>query len=235
MENEEQIIKLSEIFRSDYEGQLLKNNKKFEEWKKEQLTKYGSNAKLYKCKNDNGYFYSPTENNKYFSFDTKKCPSCHTPICYFCSRIVTVDNDDDFRRSLSHCCPTSNIYYLLFHKTKRFLNSHNHHYEVSYDKTFKKFFIPIYSFIYLVGIISFCLFHGLIYKNNNAEEQYFKEDCLYITSIIINALVGLILFLIFFIYTIYFKLLLLISSVFCKKYPLNYYLGIINFGMSQFR
>ena len=44
MENEEQIIKLSEIFRSDYEGQLLKNNKKFEEWKKEQLTKYGSNA-----------------------------------------------------------------------------------------------------------------------------------------------------------------------------------------------
>ena len=236
MEIENQLIKSNEIFQLDYKGQSLKNNKKFEEWQKEQLARYGSNAKLYKCIQDNGYFYSPTKNNKYFSFDAKRCPSCNKQICYFCSKISYADNEDDSRRVLSECCPTSNMYYLLFHKTKRFLyNNENYYLSVKYENTYKKFFIPLFSFIYLVGIISFCLFHGLMYKYNIPEEQYFKEDCPSITSIILNALVGLILSLIFFIHTIYFKLLLLISSVCSKKNPLNYYLGIINFGLNQFR
>ena len=237
MENEITSPMISnEIFILDYKGQLLKNNKKFDSWKKEQLKKYGSNAKLYKCKQDNGYFYSPTKNNKYFSFDAKECPLCKKQICYFCSRTTTVRNEEDYYRDLSHCCPTGNIYYLLFHKTNRFLNKNitNHNLEYTYKETIKRFFIPLYSFIYLVGTISFCFFHGLRFKNEIPDEQYFKEDCPSFTSIFLNAGVGLILYLIFFIYIIYFKLLLLITSIFCKKYPLNYYLGILNFGITQF-
>ena len=104
----------------------------------------------------------------------------------------------------------------------------------NYNTTFKKFFIPIYSFIFFVGTISFCLFHSLDYKNNIREEPYFSERCGIILSIILNAGAGLLLSLIYFIHTIYFKLLLIISTVFGKKNPLNYYLGILNFGMAQF-
>ena len=231
MENDNQNIKKNDFFRLDYEGQLIKNSKKFDEWKKEQLSKYGSNAKLYKCNSDNGYFYSPIENSKYFSFDAKQCPSCNQQICYFCSRVTNINNEDDSHNKLSECCQTSNIYYLLFHKAKRFLTELDDDdiiQKIGYEQSVIKFYFPLYSFIYLVGIIFFCLFQGLIYKNNTFEEQYFKDDCASSTSIFINTMVGFLLSLIFFIYSIYFKLILILASVFFNKYPLKYYLGIIN-------
>ena len=73
---EKEDINPPNIFKLDYEGQSLKDNIKFELWKTKMLNKYGNNAKLYKCKIDNIYFYSSIKNN--FGMG---CPSCQNLIC----------------------------------------------------------------------------------------------------------------------------------------------------------
>jgi len=220
----------NDIFKLDYKGQLIKDNKKFKTFKKEKIKKYGSNAKLYFCKDENLYFYAPTKNNNFFSFDDAECPSCGINICYFCSKNSGPD---------LICCPIGSMYDLLFHKGLTFTDNTDNVYEahdVTYYQLIPRFFIPFYSFIYLVGIISFKLFHGLR-KNDMSEDEYyyFKENWQSFTSIILNALLGLVLYLIFFIHTIYFKLLILISSIFFKNKPFRYYLGIIGCGVDQFQ
>jgi len=220
----------NDIFKLEYKGQLIKDNAKFKAFKKEKIKKYGSNAKLYHCKNENLYFYVPTKKNNFFSFDAVECPSCKENICYFCSKDSTVD---------LNCCPIGSMYDLLFHKGLTFTDDKENVYEghdVTYYQLIPKFFIPFYSFIYLVGIISFKLFHGLR-KNDESKEgyYYFKENCQGLTSILFNALLGLALYITFFIHTIYFKLLILISSIFFKNKPFRYYLGIIGFGVDQFQ
>ena len=219
-----------DIFKLDYKGQLLKENSKFQSFKNEKLKKYGSNAKLYHCQNENSYFYAPTINNCYFSFDGAKCPSCGNYICYFCSK------DSGFNLN---CCPLGRMYDLLFKQGFTFTEDTNNKFggnEVSYYQLIPKFFIPFYTFIYLVGIISYNLFYGLeFYGEDKGRSFYFQENCQCSTSIILNAFVGLLLYIIFFIHTIYFKLLLLICSIFCKNKPFRYYLGIIGFGVNQFQ
>ena len=56
----------NDIFKLEYKGQLIKDNVKFKAFKKEKIKKYGSNAKLYHCKNENLYFYVPTKKNNFF-------------------------------------------------------------------------------------------------------------------------------------------------------------------------
>ena len=223
-------VESNDIFKLDYKGQLLKDNIKFKAFKNEKKKKYGSNAKLYYCKNENAYFYARTINNSFFSFDGAECPSCKDYICYFCSKSSNDDLD---------CCPTGSMYTLLFKKGLTFTDNIDNIYsghDVTYYQLIPKFFIPFYSFIYLVGIISFILFHGLEFPGEDKGRHfYFKENCQSFTSIILNALVGLVLYLIFFIHTIYFKLLILISSIPFKKKPFRYYIGIIGFGVDQFQ
>ena len=51
-------------FQLDYSNQSLKENKKFQKWKIQMLKKYGNDAKLFKCKNDNCYFYGSNKEAK---------------------------------------------------------------------------------------------------------------------------------------------------------------------------
>ena len=74
------------FFEVEYEGQTLKDNIKFESWKKKILKKYGEKAKLYQCKYDNIYYYDTNKNNDKISFNGIQCPLCKRFICYFCSK-----------------------------------------------------------------------------------------------------------------------------------------------------
>ena len=44
------------IFKLDYKGQSLKSSLIFDSWKNKMLLKYGRDAKLFKCKEENLYF-----------------------------------------------------------------------------------------------------------------------------------------------------------------------------------
>ena len=56
------------IFKLDYKGQSLKSNSFFNTWKNKMLLKYGRDAKLFKCKSENLFFYVPYQEykNKFF-------------------------------------------------------------------------------------------------------------------------------------------------------------------------
>ena len=233
MENNSIIENYSEqsndTFKIDYKGQLLKDNKKFQIFKKEQQKKYGSNAKLYHCKNEEVYFYASSKNNSSILFEaTVKCPLCGSYVCYFCSNSFS-----------TNCCIKNNIYRLFFEHGLAFIDSIDvilKKHDVTYDQLYPKFFIPLYTYIYLIGTLSFNLFHGLYYDGeNNERTYYFQENCSVMSSIVLNFFYAIILYLILFIHTIYFKLLILISSILIKKRPFRYYIGIIGFGVDQFQ
>ena len=236
MENELEVniaenneINTENIFKLDFKGQSLKLNKKFEAWKEKMWLKNGKNAILYNCKKDNLYFYGA------FSYDGSECPSCNGHICYFCKRSTNIDLD---------CCSIGRAYRTLSYDALYFIkeNDENYYYEYgnNYDfwYVFSKFLLPLYTSIYLAGIISNNLYHSLFYPREKDKKRtyYFREDskatCI---NIIINAFIALILSLIFSIHVIYFKVLLLLFSIFPKNYPIKYYLGILKMGMEQFR
>ena len=83
MENEFDLDIKKEYFKLDYFGQLLEGNNNFNEFKKQKLLKFGDDAKLFKCKFDNLYFYVSNKNCKTFPFYYKECPLCKNKICYF--------------------------------------------------------------------------------------------------------------------------------------------------------
>ena len=222
-------IKSENIFKLDFKGQSLKTNKKFVSWKEKMQIKYGKNAKLYYCKEDNLYFYGT------FSYEGSECPSCKNHICYFCLRGTNICLD---------CCPLGRAYRILSYDALFFIKENDKNYDYNYGDhysfcdVFYKFLLPLYTSIYLEGIISANFYHKLFYPEEKDKDRYyyFLEDSIATwINIIINILIALILSLIFGIHVIYFKVLLLVFSIFPKHYPIKYYLGILKMGMEQFR
>ena len=216
------------IFKLDFKGQSLKSNKKFGEWKEKMKLKNDKNAILYYCKNDNLYFYGT------LTYYGSECPLCKDNICYFCLRNTNICFD---------CCPLGRVYRILSYDALFFIKENDQNYEYDYGDNynfcdvFSKFILPFYTFIYLAGIISNNLYHSLFYpREKDPERVYYFRDNNQATfiNIIINALMALILSIIFFIHDIYFKFLLLFFSLFPKHYPIKYYLRILKMGMEQF-
>jgi len=217
------------FFKLDFKGQSLKSNKKFEEWKKKMRLKHGKNEILYYCQRDNLYFYGT------FSYDGSKCPLCTAHICYFCKRSTNISLD---------CCPIGRVYWILTNDALYFFKKDDSKYEYGYGEhydfcdIFLRFLLPLYPSIYLVGYISFTFYYGLYYPEEKDEKRtyYFEEDNIPIyISIFINALIALILSLIFFIHIIFFKVLILVFSIFPMFYPIRYYLGILKLAFEQFK
>ena len=133
----------NDIFKVDYKGQLTKDNLRFKTFKKEQQKKYGNNAKLYYCKKDEVYFYASSKNNSSILFEaSERCPLCLNNICYFCSNYS------------SNCCIKYNIYRLFFEYGLTFIDSIDallEKHDVTYNQLYPKFFIPFYTYIYLIG------------------------------------------------------------------------------------
>ena len=207
-------INSEQYFKLDYGGQSLKTNTKFQSWKKKMINIYGNRAKLFKCKNDNIYFYTLDDSQK-----RGLCPLCKNDICYFCS-------DKDY-----YCCIRSITYQIITEDGFTFINNKD---EKQYSFIFRRFLFPIYTFCYLTAILSKNLFHIVKIETKKKRENncfFDDESCACITSIILNAGVALILSLIFLLHDIYFKLLLILFSIFCKNYPLYFYLGIIKKGI----
>ena len=204
------------IFHIDYEGQSLENSSKFKSWKNKMLEKYGKKSKLYKCPFENIYFYGLNKNNnndfKLYNSFKSKCPLCHHSICCFCYK----DSDD--------CCIRNRICYLLFYIGFSIINKKND----DYSFYLILFFFPMCTLFLLIGIISKYFFHYLLKDNNNF---YSNDDPIGWTKIIINGLMALMLSFIFLIHDIYFKIFLLLISIFFKNFPLKYYLGIIKGGL----
>ena len=210
-------INSENIFKFDYEGQSLKDNNNFKLWKTKMLNIYGNNAILYKCKKDNIYFYVPIKKNKDAILDGTYCQLCKQKVCYFCS--------ENIGASEMYCCIKANIYYLIYREGFNYINQ-----AIDDDgwSTIIKFIFPIFTFFYLIGIISRNLYYLLKrQKGKYKAEEYFRRDCLGWIIAIINGFIAFLLSLIFLLHDMYFKILFLIISIFFKGYPFLIYIGIL--------
>ena len=214
-----------DFFKAEYQGQLIKENVKFNLFKKAQLTKYGNNAKLFYCKHDGVYFYAPSKNNSSFIFESEReCPVCTKKICYFCSEVP-----DQYWK----CCQKDHVYKLFFDYSFVYINNErlDNPDVMDYNDLYPLFFIPLYTYANFVAAIIFCLFYGTIYKKEKKDrEYYFQENYKGLIGVILYGVTCFPLYIVYFVFTIYIKILILISSLIFKKYPFKYYLGIISFG-----
>ena len=205
------------IFHIDYEGQSLENSSKFKSWKNKMLEKYGRKSKFYKCPYDKVYFYGLKENNTFKDLELYnsyqlKCPLCQHSICCFCYK-------DAYQ-----CCIRNRICFVFLYIGFYIINKEND----DYSFYLILFFFPMCTLFLLIGIISKYFFHYLEKGNGNF---YSNDDPIGWVKISINGLMALMLSFIFAIHDIYFKIFLLLISIFFKKYPIKYYLGIIKGGL----
>ena len=87
-----------DVFVFDYKCQNMKNNLKFQEWKKKMDIKYKEEKEkmCIKCPFENIYFYGIHCNH-----DTIiKCPSCDNIFCYCCLKMTDLNNYCCLRRKL---------------------------------------------------------------------------------------------------------------------------------------
>ena len=219
-------------FKLDYSNQSLKENKEFQNWKIQMLKRYGNDAKLFKCKYDNCYFYGTNKECKTRPYNSAYCPICNRSICYYCLRSCGEGSCDNGR-----CCVKRRIYCMFFQDGYSFIRPEPNDDADAYYSFLKMFFIPIFSFMTFVGYFSIVLFYKLYMKDGPIYENIFYKDDrharLFTTEISINVGIALILSIPFLIIDIYFKILLLIISLPFKNYPLKYYLGILYQGIRE--
>ena len=242
MENELKLLDQSNIanvkdfIKLDFPGQNLKGNKSFEDFKKEKLTELGKDAKLFYCKKDNLYFYISKEQCKTPPLYYKNCPLCNNFVCYFCKR-----NTSWNIVNRGNCCLKLKLYYLFFHSGFQFLK----HFDQLNEEEKQDFrinlilsYIPFFGFVKSYVLIFDALLFGALlkdkkYKNdldNLVEKTYNRYINEYYSEIIIVLIIlftGILLSFCFTIYDIYFKLFIMIISLFSKFIPLRYYLGIM--------
>ena len=212
-------MKADNIFKLDYNGQSLKNNLKFNSWKDIILQKYGNDAKLFKCSYDGIYFYCSYESFRKLPLCSSICPSCNQSICYYCSKIAHNYN------SFGDCCLRRRIYYKLFYDGFLFIKI-----------LFFAIFISYLHFFFLQGAACVDLFYNNLRKNKSEvnQEYYDNGGKIFCISRLINALMAFMLSIIYMIHSFYFKIFLLVISIFTKNYPIKYYLGIIRGAQDHF-
>ena len=239
--NENIIQNSSQIFKLDFPGQNIKGNSQFNEFKKQKLNEFGNDAKLFKCKYDNLYFYVSKNNCKTFPFYFKECPLCHKQICYFCSGTIYSQNTDN-----GNCCVRRKLYYLFFHNGFAYFNLDNVA-EINRED-YKIFFIlsliPLLGTFFLIIFTSGYFFFVLeikdikrkndvnVLQNYRTYADYLNQyysSCLIIT---IYVFTYIILTVCFALYDIYFKIILVFISLFSKFYPFKYLIGIMIFGLN---
>ena len=221
-------------FQLDYSNQSLKENKKFQKWKIQMLKKYGNDAKLFKCKNDNCYFYGSNKECKTKPLGAAYCPICRRSICYYC---LSISYDDSL--DCGKCCVKRRVYCMLFQDGYSFIKPESYDDPDAYYSFLKIFFIPIVSFMNFVAYFSATYFYKLDMKSEDGgtcESIFYKDDNhgrLFMTEIVVNVGIAFALSIPFLIIDIYFKILLLIISLPFKNYPLKYYFGILYQGLRE--
>ena len=231
MENEENnneiLVKTAEdlnrIFKFDYEGQTIEKNKLFIHWKKVMLSKYGKDAKLFKCLKDKIFFYTSYNEYNNIYFRQGKCPICKNPICYYCSRYY-----DDFFGEKASCCLERKIKYIFLKDSHIYINQID---ETLFKGYIIYFFIPGWSFLFLFFRIQNSLFYKLAMKDAKLDEKgylplykYNTENADFIFNM--NFFLCILLTIPLFIINIYIILFTFIISVPFKYIPLKYIVGI---------
>ena len=239
IEDQEGLLHANDYFKLDFPGQNLKGNKLYEDFKKRKLKELGNDAKLFYCKRENLYFYKSKNECKEAPFYYKICPSCNHYVCYFCKRNSLINIAD-----AGNCCIILKINYLLLVKgfiLLKGLDQLNEEQRNQFRASLIMASIPFFGFIKTYVLIFDSLFFGLLlkdkkYKNNFDEnagiayEEYLCDN--YHESIIVLIIIatGVLLSICFILYDFYFKLVLLIISLFSKFYPFKYIMGIYSFA-----
>ena len=219
-------IKTDNLFRLDYKGQSLKDNLKFNSWKNQMFKKYGNDAKLFKCSFDSIYFYCTNESFRKLPLCSSIYPLCNHSICYYCTRIAYN------RNSFGECCLKRRIYYKFIYDGFLLINIEDRE---SLKEDLLLFLCPILSFFLLVCCTCSDFFYFLRKnKSNDNQDFYYKDEDIFRISILINGLMAIILSITYIIYSFYFKIFLLVISIFTKFYPIKYYLGILKGGLDHF-
>ena len=215
-------MEVDNMLKLDYDGQSLKNNEKFNSWKKIMLKKYGNDAKLFKCSYDEIYFYCAYESFRKLPLCSSKCPSCNQPICYYCSRVAHNNN------SFGDCCLKRRLYYKFIYDGFLFIN-------LKESEELKFYFM-----LFLFPICTFFLFVSLTYNDffcklrKNIIKYYDNgENNIIWISKWIMGLIAFILSIIYMVHSFHFKIFLLVISIFTKNYPIKYYLGLIRGGIDH--
>ena len=229
-DNDEQNLK--SCYKLDYKGQSI-NSEEFKKWKKDMLEKYGKDAKLFKCKDDNILFYITNKECKSIPKYKYDCPFCKKSICYFCSKLT---NKED---NCGRCCIKIRIINLFTDSAYIFFKG-------GYDDyKYMRFLllIPLFNLLYLINMISINLFYGLYDKTKEKKESgstdtyehrigYLDENknCLFILIIILNALCAIMLGICFTLLFSYFVSFIFLISIIFKEYPSKYIVGILYDG-----
>ena len=187
---------------------------------------YGNDAKLFKCKKDKIFYYATLSDCKKTPLYKIKCPICKSSTCYFCSK------DTDYIHDSGKCCLHRRIYCLFLQDAFDIINQEcNFFYDV-----LKYFIIPLVSAIYFIGLVSACFFYKLYLANKESNNGYIsnyegrlkKNILIFKLVIAINVAFAIMLSIPLFLYDIYFKIFLILISLFSKNYPMKYYFGMLD-------
>ena len=231
-DNNEKNIKF--IYKLDYKGQSI-NNSEFKKWKEDMLEKYGKDAKLFKCKDDNILFYITNKECKSIPKYKYDCPFCKKSICYFCSRLT---NEKD---SCGRCCIKIRIINLFTDSGFIFIKGGY----VDYKYMRFLLLIPLINLLYLINVISMTLFLGLYdktkEKNDPGSTYRYKSrieyednsnNYLFILIIVLNALCAFMLGICFTLIFSYFVIFIFLISIIFKEYPSKYIASIFYYGLN---
>ena len=239
MENDDKEKKLynfsenkDNIFTSEYKGQSIKNNINYKNWENSMLEKYGKDAKLFHCQEDDILYYVSNKECMEYPYYCTRCPKCNYFICYYCE---TMTNHD--KAEFGKCCLKRRLYYSFHQDSQEYINPIGPF--AKYAGRFSPFFflIPFVNLVYIIACISALLFYklNLKYKDDNYEYEYRLKDkyaCTFIVFFVLNGLFAIILSIPYIIINIYFLLFLWLISLPFKLIPIKYLGGILSRGLA---
>ena len=238
MENEVEFIEENnkfEIFRPEYENQKIKNNQNFINWENSIFKKYGNDAKLFKCTEDEIYFYTSNKDCMDYPFYACRCPQCNYFVCYYC--LGRTDQDDAV---FGQCCLRRRLYYLFHYDALEYIKPNKiwNEEKPSELEGFELllFLIPFINMVYTIGAISALLFYKMqFYKGEKCtwyENRIKNNVATFLTFFVVNALFAVVLSIPFFFFNIFILLILWIISIPFKLIPLKFVAGVIMRGMA---
>ena len=222
-------LNLDNIFKIDYASQKLDNNIEFQKWKKSMLIKYGKDAKLFRCIEDNILFYITYKDCRKKPSFGGKCPICKNQICLFCSYNFKGKYEWE-----NKCCIKRNIYKLIFYDGLRYIFEIDKN-DTSYEENIVIFeFFPGISLFEFIGKIFCILYLDLPIKKslrNNRKYDTYRDEIergnFYLIIMIMLIAINIILCIPFLIYNIFSLILIVIISIPFKFYPLKFFHGLI--------
>lgn len=214
-----------DVFKYNYEGQILTNNQDFDKFTQNMKNKIGINAKLFNCKKDKVYFY---HDYSIFPYYEARCPICNKSICYFCL------NTNEYY--FDECCLIKKVYYMFTVDGYIFFDSSPIKYDYKHKFKDNLIFalIPFINMVYTIGGIKYAIFYKLKtkrkYPNNEflTYQQLIGKRHLTLMKIVgySDIISSIILSLCFIFINAYFIIFMLIISFPFKFYPIKFLFGI---------